>query len=460
MTSSFLRVPPRFPQRLSACVALLFLLGCSGRDGTISISVLSAPGSEILSQVQRLEASLVDSNNSELAHFGGRRDSDGVLTIAIDLDASAVNAKLIVEGFSAADERIAFGRVGPLPLSAVNATLAVFLAPPLSIREAPISLSEPLSHIGATFASFGVILAGGQNVDGPVDSVTVYSSYLHSSQEGLAMPVALSQPTLVAGSSGTIYMIGGTDTQQNPSNVALAFDTTAAPAGSYRALVMADQYARSGSTAAVVGQEQFIVSGDPALLLDGFQNTLRPLPGGENLTGPGHTALADNSLQVVFAGAELSSGAALFESGLIRTLSPPVEMLRTEHRGIALPSGEILFLGGAIDGVATTSAVLYKPESQSFQTISLLASPRRNPALAITDDYLVVVGGEADDGSPLPDVEIFDADTLAAVATLALVVPRKDTVAHPLNNGQVLIAGGLDSNNRPTAVLELFTPDR
>lgn len=451
--------------KLSHLALLLVLLSsslfaCSGREGTISVSILSSPESEILSQIQRLEASLVSLDGSELERFEGSRSTQGTLAIDIEFTAGESSGYLNVRGYDENDDQIAFGRVGPLPLSAIDANVAVFLAPPLSISQAPIALDEPLSHIGSTTASFGVFLAGGKNAEGPVNQVSVYSSYLHTMQEGLPMPVALSEPTLVPGGSGTVYMVGGIDSEQAPSNVALAFDTTAPPAGSYRAMIMAPEHARVGAVAAVVGQEQYLLSGDPALLLDGFQNTLRALSDGDMLSGPAHTLVTNNSLQVIFAGAEVGSGAALYEAGQVTRLSPPPEMNRIDHQGIALANGEILYLGGAIDDVATRGAVLYKTESRSFQTIELLATARRNPAVARTGDYLVVVGGEDDTGKALGDVEVFDAVTLAPVAVLPLQVARKNTTANALNNGQVLIAGGLDAEGNPSAILELFTPDR
>jgi hypothetical protein len=54
--------------------------------------------------------------------------------------------------------------------------------------------------------------------------------------------------------------------------------------------------------------------------------------------------------------------------------------------------------------------------------------------------------------------DIYDAMTLARVATAPLVVPRTDAEAVALPNGQILIAGGRDANGLPIGTLELFTP--
>ncbi len=443
---------------LLATLFLAPLTSCDNREGTISVTVVSAPQSDLLAQIEHVEATFV-SPSGERSFQADRSPEEG-LHIQIALEANGDNGELIVEGFAADGSRIAFGKVGPLPLGAIDASVAVYLGAPMSIAQAPVSLSGPRSHVGGSAASFGALLAGGQDENGPVDIVEVYSTYTHTTQPGLAMPSPLIAPTLAPSASGLVYMVGGTNVDAEPSNSAYAFDTTQPPTGRYRALRMAEDLARSSASAAIVGQEQFLITGNPALLLDGFQAVLRPLLGGEELDGPATTVVSQGRLLVLIAGKNVASGAAIFENGQIRRLSPPPEVLRTDHRSILLPTGEILLLGGAIDNVSTTTAVVYKPIGDVFQPIDLLATPRRNPAVAITASYLVVIGGEDDTGAPVGDAEVFDANTLQPVVVLPLEVPRTGISAHTLNNGQVLIVGGTDASGQVTDRLELFTPDQ
>lgn len=435
--------------------ALALLASCGGEEGTIVIRVIGAPDSELLPQIDRLRATL----SSPDKVFEGVRDSEGKLSLAIDLDADGRNAQLVVEGFDASDGLIAVGRVGPLPLGAIDANITVYLGPPLGLAEAPVSLSAPRSSMGSTAASFGVLFAGGRDAEGAVAKVEVYNTYLHSMQAGADMPVPLSDVSLAPGSTGFIYMIGGSDSEGLVSAESFAFDTTRPPAGTYRDLVMAEEHARSGASIATVGQDLYLVAGDPGLLLDGFQGTARALQDAEALTGQAVTVASGSNVQVIFAGADVDQGAALYELTQIQRISPPAELLRRQHRGLLLPTNEALFLGGAVDDVAVTSAVLYKPSSATFQVIDLLATPRRNPAVAITERYLVVAGGESDSGEAIGDIEVFDALTLDPVAVVPMLVARKNASAEPLSNGQVLIGGGIDQQGQPTAILELFTPD-
>lgn len=434
---------------------LALLSSCGGEEGTISILVIGAPDSEILPRINLLRATL--SNPDKV--FEGERDSEGKLGLAIDLDADGRNAQLVVEGLDASGELIAVGRVGPLPLGAIDANITVYLGPPLGLAEAPVSLSAPRSSMGSAAASFGVLFAGGRDADGVVANVEVYNTYLHSMQKGADMPVALSDVSLAWGSTGFMYMVGGSDEEGVASAESFVFDTTRPPAGTYRDLVMADEHARSGAAITRVGQDLYLVAGNPGLLLDGFQGTARALQNAESLDGQAVSVVSENNLQVIFAGADVNQGAALYELAQIQQVSAPAELIRRQHRGLLLPTNEALFLGGAVDDVAVRSAVLYKPSSSSFQVIDLLVTPRRNPAVAITDRYLVVAGGESDDGEAIGDIEVFDALTLDRVTIVPMLVARKNASAQPLSNGQVLIAGGLDSQNQPIAILELFTPD-
>ncbi len=425
---------------------------CSGQEGTIGITIVGAPDSDVLPQIDRIVATL----QSPARTFEGTRDSDNRLSLSIELKADGSSGDLIVEGFSADNTLIAVGRVGPLPLSAIDADIAVYMAAPLSVEAAPAQLDPPRSHLGSAVATGGALFVGGLGPEGALADIDGYSTYLHSLQAGLDMPTPVSDPAVMTGSSGFIYILGGRDAEGQPRAESYSFN----PSGIYQTLLVSDENARSGVGMTVVGQDLFVVSGDPGLLLDGFSGTARPLLNGEELDGPPVTLLSDTNLQVIFAGSGVSGGGAIYENGQIQRVGAPDELLlRSGHRGIGLPTNEALYVGGALAGVATTTAVLFKPLTGSFQTIELLATPRRNPALAITSRYLLVVGGEADDGQPIGDVEVFDASTLDLIAVIPLQVPRKNTSAQPLGNGQVLIAGGQDASGAPIGILELFTPD-
>jgi hypothetical protein len=140
-------------------------------------------------------------------------------------------------------------------------------------------------------------------------------------------------------------------------------------------------------------------------------------------------------------------------------LDAPAEIARTGHDTVVLPDGTMLVIGGEAEGALLSSAVrvdLTGPEL--WIESDILATPRRDAAVAITPRYLIVAGGADADGQVVADAEVLDAATLAPVAALPLRVPRHSARAVTLANGQILIAGGIDANGLPVATLELFTP--
>jgi hypothetical protein len=438
-------------------LCVLVAAACGGDDGTIRVSVISAPGSELLSQVQRLRATL----GSPRKVVEAERDGDGELVLDLEANADGRATDVFLEGFNEAGARIAVGRSGPVPLSAIDIGINVYMAEPLSVELSPAELDPPRSLPGATELSFGALFAGGFDDDGPIDDLDIYSVYLHSLSSGADMPEALGNPSVMTGSAGFVYLLGGVDAAGEVVNSTRAFDTQTPPAGAYFDLALPAELARAGASSAPAGSELFLLSGDPALVLDGFVGSARALRNGEALDGQAVTvASAAQGVQVIFGGADVDDAAALYDSGTVVRLTGPDELRRRHHRGLTLASGDAIFLGGTIDGVAVSSAVIYRAESSSFEIIELLATPRRDPAVAITGDYLVVAGGADDAGAPVDSVEVFDATTLDPVVSTTLNTPRKDAVALALVNGQVLIAGGVDADGNALGSIELFTPDQ
>ena len=50
-------------------------------------------------------------------------------------------------------------------------------------------------------------------------------------------------------------------------------------------------------------------------------------------------------------------------------------------------------------------------------------------------------------------------DVRRALTRVPMAVPRRDAVALPLPDGQILVAGGTGADGEPVGALELYTPD-
>ena len=134
--------------------------------------------------------------------------------------------------------------------------------------------------------------------------------------------------------------------------------------------------------------------------------------------------------------------------------------LRTGHGAAATLDDKVVVIGGEVAGVPTREALVLDPVNGAGVEArpDVLATPRVGAAVGGNGRVIVVAGGRDAGGALVADAEIFDAATLAPIATVPLVVPRADASAIPLANGQIMIAGGVDAAGAPIATIELYTP--
>jgi hypothetical protein len=434
-------------------------LGCGGEVGTISVALVAAPDTDLLDRVQRVRALLSDPPTEVEAE----RDPDGELRLDLEIEARSGSSTLTVEGFDADGQLIALARSAPLPVGAVNAEVTLYMGPPLAFAAAPVALDPPRSELGAGLLSYGAILVGGRAASGePVADTAIYNVYDHAFQVGEPLPQARAAATVVTGEVDLVYVFGGLDAGGAASDVAWAFNTAVAPAGFYVELTTEGDLARAGAAGVLAGSEVVMVTGAPAVQVNGLAGTVAVWPDAPPLAGGAAARLSGDAPAILVAGLGVGdTGAVRYAGGEYAALPAPEQVRRTGHAVVALPDGRALVVGGALESSPPErSAVVYDPASGELSVVDdLLAAGRSEAAFAATSTYLLAAGGADADGAVLADAELFDATTLAPVATLPLVVPRRGASALPLANDQVLIAGGVGADGEPVGVMELFTPD-
>jgi len=437
---------------------LLCAAGCAGQEGTIQIELVTAPGSDLLERIERARLTL--SNPSEVVE--AERDENGQLSLSLDVVAEGESGFARLEGFDAGGDRIALGLSAVLPVAAVDAAIALYIAPPLSFAEAPIALEPARSEAAGTLLQYGAVIAGGRDADGdPIGSLVIYNVYDHQLQIGLDLPEPRAQITAVSGVSDFIYLFGGLDGDGDPSADAWRFDTSVSPAGIYVPLVTPDSLARAGAAAAWAGNETFFVAGDPPAEMDAARVTAIGDPVSADGAAAATIASITAAQPVLVVGAGVgTTGAAIFQSGALREIEGPPELQRNGCALLALPDGRLLALGGADPaGTPLASGVLYDPATAAFTVVDdLLTTPRLAAAIAVTSDVIVVAGGTDASGTARADAEILDAADLDAIDVLPLAGARVGGLALPLGNRQVLLASGSDDTGAPLGRLELFTP--
>ncbi len=437
--------------------ACLVAAACQGDVGTIRISLVTAPDSAVMDDVVGARLTLTSPHTVVEA----TRDPGGTLSLEMEVVADGPSGYVTFEGFDADQTLVAFGRSGPLPIAAIDADVAIYVAAPMSLAESPASLEPARSELALTGLTYGALLAGGRNGDGdPTSDLLIYNIYQHAFQVGDDLPSPRASMTAVAGDYSYVYLFGGYDADGNESATLWSFDTSIAPAGSYAVLASDSALARAGAAAAPLGQEAFLVAGDPPALIDGVAGRISPIAGTEPMDGTATTVSLAQVRYTLLAGRDVgATGATLYVSGSFTDLDAPAEVLRTGHGAVVLTDNNILVVGGATEDGPTAAALRFSPTTRAFVVLDdFLATPRVDAAIAATTQYVLVAGGRDADGNVIDDAEVFDADTLAPVGTMPMVVPRHSAAATSLSNGSILIAGGLDSQGSPVAEMELFTP--
>lgn len=156
------------------------------------------------------------------------------------------------------------------------------------------------------------------------------------------------------------------------------------------------------------------------------------------------------------------------------TAGAELDQARRGHRGVVLEDGRVLVAGGISGRELLASAEVYDPASDSWQATGAMTVPRLGHTMTLLDDgRVLVVGGTTPEGprgtgggqtiSPTAGAEIYDPATgqWQEAGTMASV--RFEPTATRLQDGRVLVVGGLGgepggTSFSPLRSAELYDP--
>lgn len=440
----------------AALAGALVAGGCGGATGTFSLELVTAPGSTLLDEVTRARLTL----SVPYRQVEATRDDDGRFRLVLDVPADGPAGQVTFEGFDDAGAVVAWGRSGALPIAAIDASVAIYVAAPQSLAAAPVALDPPRTELGVARFGFGVLLVGGADASGaPLDTIDVYDVYRHRLIDGEPAPGARAGAAVGAGISGYAYVFGGRG-PDGDTGTFWRFDTTVAPAGQWLAISDQPELARAPAVAAPLRAEGFVVTGSPPVVMDGLSLSATTLAAAPGLAGTLTAVQQNDAIYVVAAGDGTGAGGLvrLGPAG-IREIGDVASAVRTGHGAVGARDAQVLVVGGAVAGVPTATSIVARPATDVYLEVDgLLATPRTGAAVAGNGEVALVAGGRDAGGAILGDAELIDLTTLTRIATIPMVVPRAGAVAASLASGQILVAGGVDDAGLPVGTLEIFTP--
>jgi len=470
------------PRILVAAASLVVIAACGGKSGTISLKAITSPSDDPFGDAATVR--VIIGNNTRVMTTPVNM---GHFTLDVPATPGSSTTQITVEALDTAGNVLAWGRTPAVLTTPVDqGPYGVWVARPATVRPAASALTVPRTDLATTnIVGLGAVLAGGRDATGAaVNSATVYDVYTSSIIDVASMNQARAGAVMTASSTVQAIVFGGAQqagfgNSGGAINNAELFDPSsgmglwAAVQNAANQTVDAHAYAMSapvGSQLLVVGGLNngqpvatgvYIVTGAMPLVTQLTQPMAAPRAGGVAVAATfpeGAGALIFGGLAAGSTGpvAERAVGTSFmdYSAGFAGIAS------RTGAVGVALSDGRVLIAGGRdamgvhADGFVVTPAV----PAQVAMLPNLMSSPRElHVATMVGGDVLICDG--ADNTGMLPaSCDLIDGNTLQRTTTLPTGLGRKGASAVALETGPVLIAGGVGSDNMPTAAVEIYTP--
>lgn len=460
---------------LVAALTSLGLSGCGGKKGSLKLNIVVSPIDDPFFDSTQVRVTI--GTNQKTATV-----TQGKFSMKLDFKPLKDPAPIVVECLDAQGNVVASGKTPSLPLVAGTSTeIAVWVARSGKIVPAKAALPAPRTDLAATTVTgLGALFAGGRDATGgPTGSTVVYNIYTHDIIETTATTTARAG-AVATGATGARAMVFGGSTMgtagsyEAPVATAELFDPTVGN-GLWTPLPVEPTDARSFANVVVLGSGSALVSGGlsatgqrlgTAAFLQ-TAGTARLTAISTPMAAPrfGHAVAAakfpDGDGALLFGGLGSDSG-AVAERLVGQSFSS--YDLGIPNRDFAsatpLPDGSLLITGGKSSTGVESSAIHVIPSTPPLVTVldGLLSVPRQHHTTTLAGDNVLVCGGDNDAGTVHGSCDLITAGTLQRKAVLNLSIARTKHAAVPLETGPVLIAGGVGTDGKPLAILDVYTP--
>jgi uncharacterized Zn-binding protein involved in type VI secretion len=138
--------------------------------------------------------------------------------------------------------------------------------------------------------------------------------------------------------------------------------------------------------------------------------------------------------------------------------APDLSVVRGSTSAVRLRDGRVLVAGGGIGAIPLAGAEVYDPATHQWSRTADLRHARRGSAMVLLADGRVLIAGGLAGDQVLASAEIFDPARGAWTETAPMGEARLAATLTELADGRVLAAGGTGSNGRALSSAEVFDP--
>jgi hypothetical protein len=375
-----------------------------------------------------------------------------------------------------------------------NQAPPVYIPTPQGNRVEALAMTTPRANAAAIRLRDGrVLICGGTGtgeIGGVLTSAELYDPAARTFTRTGSMTAPRTGQTITLLSDGRVLLTGGDKNAGFRSQLASAeiYD----PKSGTFSVTGAMSTPREGHTATLLRDGRVLVAGGSP---NGIQATTSadvydPQSGTFSRTGHLHQPRVAHVAALLGSGKVLVAGggrggmpggyisydtAELYDPATRKFSSVSAHMKydRVGAAAVKLDDGRVLIVGGKSGrifvGMRTlasmaplATAEIYDPESGTFLKTDNMSSPHYLPtATKLSDGNVLVVGGWLVQGPivvGMRDAEVYQSETNIFSRVGRTNVPRLTNTATLLNDGEVLVAGGIAEKAQVTGAVEFYSP--
>jgi hypothetical protein len=458
-----------------APLLLMLLAGCGGKTGTLTLTVVVSPTDDPFAQATQVRFTIGDAKHVKTVPVTG-----GHFTLSLSQGPETAPGIVLVEALDSAGNVVAHGQTPQLDLSAVDQAVSVWVGRPGKVATAPSALPSARTDMAmANITGLGVLFAGGHDATGaPIGDTAVYDVFTQAiiTTTMMSKPRASAAGGPVAGAHGIVF--GGITTGGAPDGTMELFDPSQG-LGVWTPVQTGSFAARSAPASVLLASGSVLISGgadangnplgDAGLVTASGTIAITPVatpmaaPRVGHAVAPAHFGDGDGA--ILFGGLAAGSVTPLpvAERLVGQTFSSydvGTQDNRTGATATTMPSGDVLILGGhtATGAVATGLVITPGPPATVTPLPMALSVARDGHTASLAGGTLVVCGGADASGTLQGTCDLLDATSYAIKGTVPMAAARKHHSAAVLENGLVVLAGGVGSDGNPLASIEIYTP--